>query len=173
MVTSITVQGQSGASTITTPEGTLQMEAAVLPANANDATFTWSVTNGTGSASIDTSGLLTATTDGDVTVTATANDDSGVTGTAVINISNQIVTSINKQTNIHNLSIYPNPVSSQLSIDSDEKIEIIRIINVMGKIEKTFAPSNYTINVSDLANGIYFLQVKTDKALMNKKFIKE
>ncbi|MEZ4916349.1 MAG: Ig-like domain-containing protein [Chitinophagales bacterium] len=91
LVSSITVQGQGGASTITTNGGTLQMEATVLPTNATDATYTWSITNGTGSASIDANGLLTALTNGTVTVTATANDGSGVTGDAVITISNQIV----------------------------------------------------------------------------------
>ncbi|MEZ4928931.1 MAG: Ig-like domain-containing protein [Chitinophagales bacterium] len=50
--------------------------------------ITWSVANGTGSATIDANGLP-ALTNGTVTVTATANDGSGISGTKDITISNQ------------------------------------------------------------------------------------
>jgi uncharacterized protein YjdB len=46
--------------------------------------------NGTGSASINASGLLTAITNGTVTVIATANDGSGVSGSMIVTISNQL-----------------------------------------------------------------------------------
>jgi Leucine-rich repeat (LRR) protein len=173
IVSSITVQGQAGASTITTLAASLQMEAFVLPTYANDATYTWSVTNGTGSASIDASGLLAAITDGTVTVTATAIDASGITGSTVITISNQSSVGINEKTNISSLSIYPNPVNSQLTIDFEAEIVSITILNVMGKTVKTFVSSSNTIDVSDLTKGIYFLQIETDKALVSTKFIKE
>ncbi|MDD4989504.1 MAG: peptidoglycan-binding protein, partial [Candidatus Pacebacteria bacterium] len=90
-VTSIAVSGTGDATTIETLSGTLQMFADVLPVDATDSSVTWSVIPGTGSASIDGSGLLTAITDGDVTVRATANDGSGVYGEIVITISGQTV----------------------------------------------------------------------------------
>lgn len=55
----------------------LQMTATVSPDNASNKAVTWSVINGTGTATIDTSGLLTATKEGTVTVRATAKDGSG------------------------------------------------------------------------------------------------
>jgi hypothetical protein len=73
LVTSVTVSGTSGASTITINGGTLQMTATVLPANATDKTVVWSVINGTGQATISSTGLLTAVRNGTVTVVATAN----------------------------------------------------------------------------------------------------
>jgi hypothetical protein len=72
-VTSVTVNGAGGATTISVNGGTLQMSATVLPIDADDLTVTWSVTNGTGSATISATGLLTALTDGTVTVKATSN----------------------------------------------------------------------------------------------------
>jgi len=87
-VSSITVTGSGGA-TITSNGGTLQMSASVLPSNATDRTVTWSVTNGTGTAVISQSGLLTAVTNGMVTVRATANNGSGVFGELTISISGQ------------------------------------------------------------------------------------
>jgi len=83
LVNSITVQGQGNATTV--PNGsTLQMNAVVLPANATNSSVVWSVTNGTGTATIDANGLLSGITDGTVTVIATANDGSGVVGQATI-----------------------------------------------------------------------------------------
>jgi hypothetical protein len=72
-VTTVTVTGQSGAITITVDKGTLQMYAHIDPHNATDQTVTWSVVNGTGEATINSTGLLTAIKNGTVTVKAISN----------------------------------------------------------------------------------------------------
>ncbi|HQD54813.1 MAG TPA: Ig-like domain-containing protein, partial [Peptococcaceae bacterium] len=79
-VTAITVITEGG-QTIIEKGQSVQMIALITPENATNKTVTWSVVNGTGSATINaTTGLLTATGGGTVTVIATANDGSGVTG---------------------------------------------------------------------------------------------
>ena len=84
-VTSITVNSNSSS----VEKGkSLQMNATVLPSNATNALAVWSVENGTGAATISTSGLLTATQVGTVTVKAAAQDGSGVAGTKVITVYN-------------------------------------------------------------------------------------
>jgi uncharacterized protein YjdB len=90
-VIGITITGAGGATTIITDDGTLQISAVVLPANATNKTVTWSIVNGTELATISTTGLVTARDNGAVTIRATANDGSNVYGTLVITISNQIV----------------------------------------------------------------------------------
>ena len=67
------------------------MSAAIAPTNATNQTVTWSIINGTGQASIDTTGLVTAISNGTVTARATANDGSGIFGELAITISNQFV----------------------------------------------------------------------------------
>ncbi len=89
-VSAISVTGADGATTITTGNGTLQMTAAVTPANASNKAVTWSVVNGTGSATISADGVLQALTNGTVTVRATSVSTPSVSGTAVITISEQI-----------------------------------------------------------------------------------
>jgi hypothetical protein len=85
-VASITVSGASGATSISNGR-TIQMNAAVLPLHATDPTVTWSVYNGTGSATIDaTSGLLTATGVGTVNVRASAIDGSGIISDLELNV---------------------------------------------------------------------------------------
>ncbi len=90
-VTGITVTGAGGSSIITTDNGTLQLTAAISPTNATNQTVTWSIVNGTGQATISSSGLVTAVSNGTVTARATANDGSGVVGSLVITISNQLI----------------------------------------------------------------------------------
>lgn len=84
-VQSISVSGTGMAITVTNG-GTLQMNGTVLPTNATDQTYTWSVINETGTATISAGGLLTGTGLGTVLVVATANDASGVVGTLQITV---------------------------------------------------------------------------------------
>lgn len=88
-VTNINLTGEGGVAEITVDKGTLQINAEILPANANDVRIVWSV-NDVVLASISQDGLLTAINDGVVTVTATALDGSGVTGTIDITNTNQV-----------------------------------------------------------------------------------
>lgn len=64
---------------------TLQMIPRFNPGNTADKSVTWSVDNGTGSATIDDNGLLTALTPGTVTVWATAANEE-VEGSCSLNI---------------------------------------------------------------------------------------
>lgn len=85
-VESITVTGAGNATSVK-KGNTLQMNAAVSPSSATDKTVTWSVENGTGTATINATGLLTGTGAGTVTVRATAHDGSGISGAREITIT--------------------------------------------------------------------------------------
>jgi hypothetical protein len=117
-VTDITVTGEGGATTITTDGGTLQMNAAVLPANATNPTVAWTVIDGTATATIDNNGLLQATGtpagNGTVTVQASAVDGSGVVGTLEITISNQ-----GTATNFHVLLVNDNGYDATRYLEVD------------------------------------------------------
>lgn len=83
-VTAITVSGDA---TITKAGGTADYTASITPENATNKAVTWSVTPGTGNATIDQTGKLTSVANGTVTVVATAQDGSGVTGTLQVTLS--------------------------------------------------------------------------------------
>ncbi len=89
-VASINVYGQGNVSVITTQGGSLQMIADIIPTNATNQNVIWSVAPGTGTATINATGVLTAQTNGTVIVTATATDGSNVSGSTVITLSNQV-----------------------------------------------------------------------------------
>ncbi len=91
LVARIDIASAKGEAVITTDNGTLQLSASVAPTAASNQTVTWSIVNGTGQASIDSRGLVTAIANGIVTARATANDGSGIFGELAITISNQFV----------------------------------------------------------------------------------
>ena len=89
-VTGITMQSAGAATTITTHAGTLLLSATLAPANSTNKLVTWSVTNGTGSATITQSGVLTAVTNGLVTAKVTSQSTPTLSAQLVITISNQV-----------------------------------------------------------------------------------
>ena len=86
-ITSISIQGQGGATAITTANGTLQMEATVLPASASQ-NIVWSVDNTT-VATINANGELTGVGNGTVIVNAVAAGNSNFSATKNITVSGQ------------------------------------------------------------------------------------
>ena len=74
--------------TITTDNGTLQMVATIVPANATSP-IKWSVINGTGQATINDTGLVKAIKDGTVSVKVKAADLMGVEAMVDVVISGQ------------------------------------------------------------------------------------
>ena len=86
-VTDITVTGANGTTSVTNGQ-TLQMSSTILPSNATNNSVSWSTgsSGDTGTATINSNGLLSATGVGTVTVTATAKDGSGVSGSESITV---------------------------------------------------------------------------------------
>jgi hypothetical protein len=175
-VTGITVTGPAGATTITSDNGTLQLSAAILPANATNKTVTWSVIMGTGEATINSTGLLSALTNGTVTVKAMANDGSGSYGTLIITLSNQILSDINVS-----------EIKEVSKVTLDESRDILTILtsdsflgcriglyDLKGSMfENLIVTGNVcTFDVSSLQPGIYLVVLtKTNKREVKKILI--
>ena len=83
LVSGITVAGASSVQSTQTSTYT----ATVSPSNATNKNVTWSVINGTGTATITSAGVLTGGTAGTVTVRATAQDGSAKYGERTVTIT--------------------------------------------------------------------------------------
>jgi len=74
------------------------------------------------------------------------------------------------------LSLYPNPATSQLTVNNgDTPIETIIIYNVLGKevLKRTDVNNSAVeLDVADLYSGIYFVKVTSAKNVQVKKFVK-
>ncbi|MBI9039421.1 MAG: T9SS type A sorting domain-containing protein [Bacteroidales bacterium] len=71
------------------------------------------------------------------------------------------------------LSVYPNPASDLLNINSNNKILNVKILNYTGQFltEYKFSNNEITINTSDYNSGIYFIQIETIKGISMKKLV--
>jgi hypothetical protein len=77
----------------------------------------------------------------------------------------------------NSLTVYPNPASSQIIVSADCILQSVEIIDFNGKLVNKIIVSSgnqMTINVSDLAAGIYFVRVIDEKQQVAvRKFIKK
>ncbi len=76
--------------------------------------------------------------------------------------------------NFTKLNVYPNPVKENINITSVEKINVIRIIDIDGRVVLHEFVDNYffTKNISFLKDGIYILEIKSDTGVERRKIIK-
>jgi hypothetical protein len=78
------------------------------------------------------------------------------------------------------LNVYPNPVEHNLwvgyTVPAIKNVEIV-ILDVLGNeiIRRQLPPnsSEVVLDVKKLSNGVYFIQVVTDKEKLNGKFVKQ
>ena len=71
-------------------------------------------------------------------------------------------------------NIYPNPVSDNLVIETEATIEAVTIYTVTGVMVYSEVDFNdNTINVSDFANGVYIMKVRTENGEAVQRFIKK
>jgi alpha-tubulin suppressor-like RCC1 family protein len=84
---------------------------------------------------------------------------------------------INEYTNeLNNIKIYPNPTKDIINVEIDDtKIQFIKILDLSGRIMKTenLEVNKAKINIQDLPNAIYLMQVKTEIGTKTVKVIKK
>ncbi len=73
-----------------------------------------------------------------------------------------------------NIKLYPNPASTSLTIEANDTIESITVNNVLGQevVSKNPMSNSTTIDVSNLVNGIYFVNSTIEGKSSTTKFIK-
>ncbi len=78
-------------------------------------------------------------------------------------------TGIQLTTHQNEFSIYPNPTTGVIIIDSEQEFERVIVRNVLGEIIKE--SNTNRIDLSNQPNGIYFVEVVTDKLKIVKKIL--
>lgn len=73
------------------------------------------------------------------------------------------------------ISVFPNPAKNQISVNANNTIKSMQLFDVQGRIINTSLVNDTKTNldVSMYSNGVYFLQVTTDKGIKTQKIIKE
>lgn len=78
-----------------------------------------------------------------------------------------------EENNFNKISLYPNPTSGIIHIQSEVEINSVEIINALGKaiFSKETRGQNIEINLRDFPTGLYFVRVKTDSGTGVEKLI--
>ena len=77
------------------------------------------------------------------------------------------------------LEIYPNPSTAQFTIHSEgTKINQLKITNIVGQEililhKEEQNDKSVTVDLTGVSNGIYFVEIKTEKGVVNRKIVKQ
>ena len=93
---------------------------------------------------------------------------------AFINVSMAPV-SISEISNKSLASIYPNPFNHLINIKSDNIITRVIIYNLVGSeiLNKSINNYQFQLPLETIPSGVYFIQIHTNKGVVNKKIVKE
>jgi hypothetical protein len=106
---------------------------------------------------------------------STTNTVTGCSALKTVSITVRPCTSINNSSaEQFNFNIYPNPSDGVFMIESDAPIFIIKVYNQLGMLVYQGLTENgkHNIDLSNQANGIYFVEVQNKNSLKTQKLIK-
>lgn len=69
------------------------------------------------------------------------------------------------------LSFYPNPVSDRIYFNNADLFDSITLIDLVGRVVKTFNPAESQADISDIAPGQYLLHFKSESDIKSEKII--
>ena len=72
------------------------------------------------------------------------------------------------------ISIFPNPSSDniQLQIHKEIKIEKIELLDISGRLIRSYLYDFQVLDINYLPEGLYYIKIGTDKGIISKKLIK-
>ncbi len=80
--------------------------------------------------------------------------------------------SIMEQTDLsQHISVYPNPATNEINIQSSLAIQALRILDLQGK--ELIKTTGEKVSISNLSCGVYMIEITTSKGVGMKKIIKE
>jgi hypothetical protein len=85
-----------------------------------------------------------------------------------------LISSVAENTTEINFSVYPNPASSHITVQSmvSGQSLVVSIYNTTGQLilNSTFDIRNSTFDISSLSSGVYYLHLQTNEGVGVKKF---
>jgi len=85
--------------------------------------------------------------------------------------SSWVTTNISNINSSNKLSIFPNPATNNIKINSLYKIENVKIFDFTGK--NIVNTSNTNIDITNLQKGIYIVKIETNKNIFSQKLVIE
>ena len=103
------------------------------------------------------------------------NAGDGTDATGNIDTANDCSTANVKEISFYNIDVYPNPASNVINVRSEFTIDNLSVFDLMGRTVKQQISNNkeFSLDVSDLAKGIYLVKLTSGEKEAVTKFIKE
>lgn len=85
-----------------------------------------------------------------------------------------LITSVEDQLTSSTI-LYPNPATDYVNLSASMSIQSITVYNNVGQVVcvETVENNHYKLHTNNFENGIYFLQLETEKGMIYKRLIKE
>ncbi len=104
------------------------------------------------------------------------NDEAECTALATNGLKNvseeKTTTAIGELEDAPEFSLFPNPVEEQFTIETNKKVESLKLYNLSGKLVKEFDLQD-TYSVSGLPAGIYYLNISCENEIFTRKLVIE
>ena len=69
------------------------------------------------------------------------------------------------------MNVYPNPASSQITVDTDEQIESVMVFDLFGSLVQQEFKTSFSIEA--LSSGVYIAHVRTNTGISRIRFVKK
>lgn len=141
-----------------------------------DGTFDTSFDAGTGFN--DWVYATTIQADGKIIAVGRFTEFNGVSrsGIARLNATTIVGVSENTPNAAATFDVYPNPTNAMVSVSLPDALlgQKISLLNTIGQVleTKNITTTTMSYDLANLANGIYFIQVQTNKGIVTKKVVK-
>ena len=151
----------------------IQQNGLVLSSNTNGAAYQWiDCANGNMPIAGATNKNYTVLVNGNYAVIVTMGNCIDTSGCR--NITNVGIDSV---LSLKTISVFPNPTNGEMKVDLNYKISNarFRLVNLMGQtiFEKAnISGSHFLFDISEQANGIYFLEINEIENIFRMKLVK-
>jgi hypothetical protein len=105
--------------------------------------------------------------------TVTGTDANGCTNSMIYQAKVNTCNGLTELSGGNLLSVYPNPSNGDITVTATSDIDL-QLVNSVGQLIRTFqlnGNNHYTLQVSDLAGGVYFVMGKNSQGTVNEKVI--
>lgn len=151
-----------------------------LPSDVNDC-YDFLLVDSYGDGVVDGGGgyLLISDGNGEILVSKDLNDYRFTSDVTTLDV-NPVASAVKDLDAVNSLSVFPNPVSSELnirfSLTEATPLQVV-VYNLLGQPIKVLADQNFTaghqqlkLNVAEFASGLYYIQLSDGNGKLSQKF---
>ena len=92
-----------------------------------------------------------------------------------ISAPSECAVGINDVDNVASFEVYPNPAHETVTVSTTMNAQKVEVMNYLGQViySKNVTGNNFTLNVANYADGVYFIRLTGDEGIATQKLIKK